>query len=186
MKRKMFDLRPWARVTAHTQTQTTIPGYVILDFTAHTVVRPLDVPRPAGEGTVRILDDGFRWVRAHPTGTGEGVLGSALTVQLNETGRPVQFYVDIHTGEGVGEDGLPWHDDLYLDVIAEPQAGGWGVSATNIIDAEELEEAVRARLVTPELAEATWAQARAVAAELHAGTYAPLAVLRRYLENPYT
>ncbi len=86
----------------------------------------------------------------------------------------------------MGEDGLPWHDDLYLDVIAEPEPGGWGVSATNIIDAEELEEAVQAGLVTAELAEATWTQARAVAAELHAGSYAPLGVLRRYLEDPYT
>lgn len=186
MKRKIFDLRSWARVTDHTQTLTAVPGYVILDFTAHTVIRPLDVPRPTGEGTVRILDSGFRWVRAHPTGAGENVMGSALTVQLNEEGRPVQFYVDIHTGEGVGEGGLPWHDDLYLDVIAEPEAGGWGVTHTNIIDADELEEAVAAGLVTPELAEATWAQAKAVEAELHAGTYAPLGVLRRYLEDPYT
>ncbi|GBF05324.1 hypothetical protein DAERI_040084 [Deinococcus aerius] len=183
MKRKVFDLRPWPRVARHTQTVTHIPGYVIVDFTAHEVARPLDVP--FGERTVRILDHGFRWVRAHPTGTGEGVIGDAITVQLNAAGQPEQLYVDIHAGEGVGEDGLPWTEDVYLDVIADWQPG-WEVTETHIIDADELEEAVRAGLVSPTLAEAAWTHARLVEEGLRAGTYAPLGVLRGYLEDPYT
>ena len=187
MKRKAFDLRPWARVTHHTQAVTQVPGFVIVDFTAHTVIRPLDVPIPGEAGRVRILDSGFRWVRAHPTGTGEGVLGDAMTLQLNAEGRPVQFYVDIHGGEGLGEDGLPWTDDLYLDVIGHPGAAEpWRVAATQIIDGDELEEAVEAGLVSPALAEAAWEHARRVEAQLRSGTYPPLGVLRGYLEDPYT
>lgn len=187
MKRKPFDLRPWPRVTHHTQTVTHIPGFVIVDFTAHEVIRPLDVRVPGQESTVRILDSGFRWVRAHPTGTGEGVMGDAMTVQLNAAGRPVQFYVDIHGGEGVGENGLPWTDDLYLDVIGHPgEADPWQVDATGVIDGDELEEAVGTGLVSPEQAEATWAHAQRVEEQLRAGTYPPLDVLRRYLEDPYT
>lgn len=187
MKRKGFDLRSWARVTEHTQTVTQVPGFVIVDFTAHTVVRPLDVPIPSGAGTVRILDSGYRWVRAHPTGTGEGVLGDAMTVQLDPAGRPVQFYVDIHAGEGVGEDGLPWTDDLYLDVIGHPgEADPWRVDATEVIDGDELEAAVGAGRVSPAVAEAAWSHARQVEAQLRAGTYLPLHVLRPYLEDPYT
>lgn len=187
MKRKPFDLRPWPRVTRHTQSVTHVPGSVIVDFTAHEVIRPLDVRVPGEAGTVRILDHGFRWVRAHPTGTGEGMMGDAMTVQLNAAGRPVQFYVDIHGGEGVGEDGLPWTDDLYLDVIGHPgEAEPWRVDATTIIDGNELEEAVTLGLVSPTLAEAAWTHARQVEARLRAGTYPPLAVLRQYLEDPYT
>lgn len=142
MKRKVFDLRRWARVTDHTQAVTHIPGFVIVDFTAHTVIRPLDVPVPGANSQVRILDSGFRWVRAHPTGSGEGVLGDAMTVQLDASGHPRQFYVDVHGGEGVGEDGLPWTDDLYLDVIGHPgKAEPWRVDATQVIDGDELEEA---------------------------------------------
>ncbi|WP_102127801.1 DUF402 domain-containing protein [Deinococcus planocerae] len=183
MKRKVFDLRLWPRVARGTHTVTYIPGFVIVDFTAYEVVNTKDVP--FGERTIRILDQGYRWVRVHPTGGGEGVMGDSLTVMLNPSGGPEQLYVDIHAGEGLGEDGLPWHDDLYLDVIADWQPG-WRVTETHVIDADELEEAVRAGGVTPELAEAAWTHARKVEEELRAGTYGPLGVLRRYLEDPYT
>ncbi|GAA5532054.1 DUF402 domain-containing protein [Deinococcus aluminii] len=183
MKRKVFDLRAWPRVARHTQTVTPLPGYVIVDFTAHEVGRTLDVP--FGDRTIRILDHGSRWVRVHPTGTGAGVIGDALTVMLDAAGCPKQLYVDIHAGEGVGGDGFPWIDDLYLDVIADWREG-WRVSETHIIDGEELEEAVEAGLVSPALAEAAWAHARQVEEELRMGTYGPLGVVRGYLEDPYT
>lgn len=183
MKRKTFDLRPWSRALRHTQTVTQVPGFVIVDFTAHEVARTLDVP--FGSRTIRILDHGFRWVRAHPTGNGEGVVGDALTVMLNAAGQPEQLYVDIHGGEGVGEGGLPWCDDVYLDVIADWQPG-WRVGETHIIDGDELEEAVGAGRVSPALAGAAWTHARKVEEALRAGTYAPLGVLRGYLEDPYT
>lgn len=183
MKRKVFTAQYWPRVTRHTQAVTHIPGFVIVDFTAHEVARVLDVS--FGSRTIRVLDHGFRWVRAHPTGTGEGVVGDALTIMLNASGQPEQLYVDVHAGEGVGEDGLPWTDDLYLDVVADWQPG-WRVSEVHIIDADDLEEAVRDGQVKPELAEAAWAQARKVEEELRAGQYGPVEVLRRYLEDPYT
>ena len=71
-------------------------------------------------------------------------MGDSLTVMLNASGQPEQLYVDIHAGEGLGEGGLPWHNDLYLDVIADWQPG-WRVTETHVIDADELEEAVRAK-----------------------------------------
>ncbi len=186
MKRKIFDLRNWARVTQHRQLVQPLEGVVIVDFYADLVIRPFDAPTPQKPYNTRILDNGYRWVRAHPTGTGEGVMGSALTVQLNAEGVPVQFYVDIHGGEGIDESGLPWHDDLYLDVIgaASPQ-DAWLIEATNIIDGEELDEAVKAGLVTPQTAEATWKEARAIAEVLKAGTYWPISILKQYVQEQY-
>lgn len=186
MKRKVFDLRAWTRATRHSQTVTRIPGFVIVDFTAHEVARVQDVA--FGERTLRILGDGYRWVRVHPTGEGaatENTIGDALTAMLDASGQPAQLYVDIHAGEGVSDDGFPWHDDLYLDVIADWQPG-WRVSETHIIDADDLEGAVRAGLVTPQMAEAAWAHARKVEEELREGRYGPVRVLRGYLEDPYT
>ncbi|WP_309570717.1 DUF402 domain-containing protein [Deinococcus sp.] len=187
MKRKVFDLRPWARVSRHTQTVLTLPGYVIVDFVAHEVTRPLDVT--FGGRTIRVLDNGYRWVRFHPTGSGEGTLGSALSAQLDTSGQPVQVYVDIHLGEGVGSDGLPWTDDAYLDVIGDWQVAdqpAGRVTEAHIIDAEDLEAAVRAGLATSGQAQAVWEEAQRVQAALLADTYAPLEVLRRYLSDPYT
>ncbi|THF87787.1 DUF402 domain-containing protein [Deinococcus sp. KSM4-11] len=187
MKRKVFDLRSWGRVARHTQTVLTLPGYVIVDFEAHEVTRPLDVD--FGGRPLRVLDVGYRWVRFHPTGSGEGTLGSALTAQLDASGQPVQVYVDIHLGEGVGEDGLPWTDDAYLDVIGNwhvEDGQGARVTEAHVIDAEDLAAAVREGRATPQQARAVWARAEQVSAELLADTYAPLDVLRRYLSDPYT
>lgn len=187
MKRKVFDLRRWPRVAAHSQTALAVPGHVIVDFAAHEVTRPLDVD--FGGRVLRVLDSGFRWVRVHPTGGGEGTLGSALSAQLDAQGTPVQLYVDLHLGEGVGEDGLPWTDDAYLDVIGDWQvrdAAAGRVTETHIIDAEELARAVEDGLVTPEQSQAVWEGARQVQAQLLTDTYPPLAVLRRYLSDPYT
>ncbi|WP_189006512.1 DUF402 domain-containing protein [Deinococcus malanensis] len=187
MKRKVHDLRAWSRSARHEQLVLHLPGHVIVDYTAHEVVRPLDVP--FGGRVIRVLDHGYRWVRVHPTGSGGGVMGDALTAQLDGDGLPRQLYVDVHGGEGVGEDGLPWIDDLYLDVIGNwvvgPECPG-RVTETHIIDGDELEDAVRDGRMTAAQAEATWAHARAVESALCAGTYPPLAVLRRYLEDPYT
>ncbi|MDR6217173.1 DUF402 domain-containing protein [Deinococcus soli (ex Cha et al. 2016)] len=186
MKRKVFDLSGWARVTRHTQTVLHVPGHVIVDFVAHDVIRPLDVPIPGRDGLRRILGSGYRWVRAHPT-TGEGTPGSALTIQLDPTGRPVQYYIDLHGGEGWHDSGHPWHDDLYLDVTGHPaEHDPWTVAATAIIDGDELDDAVTQGLVTPAQADATWTHARHVETQLQTGTYPPVHVLKRYLEDPYT
>lgn len=187
MKRKIHDLRAWPRAARHEQVVLHLPGHVIVDFTAHEVIRPLDVP--FGDRVIRVLDHGYRWVRVHPTGGGEAVMGDALTAMLDEHGIPRQLYVDVHGGEGIGEDGLPWIDDLYLDVIGNWEVGperAGQVTETHIIDGEELDEAVQEGRVTAAHADATWAHARKVEAALIDGTYPLLAILRRYLEDPYT
>lgn len=187
MKRKVFDLRQWARVRRCTESVLRVPGHVIVDLAIHEVTGPKDVP--FGDQTIRVVDHGYRWVRVHPTGSGEGVPGSALSAMLDEGGQLVQLYVDLHSGEGLTDAGLPWHDDLYLDVIANwvvDERGHGQVTEAHIIDGEDLDDAVRAGLVDAAQAEATWTHAEQVRAELLAGTYPPLAVLRRYLEDPYT
>lgn len=181
MKRKVFDLRAWPRVTDHTQSVTALPEHLIVDYVAHTVARPLDVPTPGAAHQTRVLDSGFRWVRAHPR-SGEGAAGYAVTAMLDTAGRPAQFYTDLHGGEGLHDSGLPWHDDLYLDVIGVPgPLDPWQVQATEIIDGDELEEAVAAGLVTPEISARTWAHARRIAAQMQAGMLSELAVLRAYV-----
>lgn len=92
------------------------------------------------------LVSGFRWWYLVPEKAQH-----ALLVILNGAGEPQWFYTDICAGSGL-EDGFPWTSDLYLDVIATCEVhnnGHWQVTVTEIIDADELEAALRECLVTP-------------------------------------
>jgi len=182
VKRKVFDLSRWARAESGEQAVSRMPGYVVVEYRAGRVLRPLDL-WSCGE-QVRLLDTGYRWLRLHPhrpDGAGEGVMGHALTIQLSAEGVPLQLYIDIHGGEGVTESGLPWHDDLYLDVLARVDPLTWVVQAVEYIDQDELQAALEAGLVTPEQFAASYDEADRVKAQLLAGTFGPLLAGRTYL-----
>ena len=182
MKRKVFDRRSWHRVVSGEQTSLALPGGLIVDYRAGEVTEPKWVS-VAGQARC-ILDSGYRWVHYAPSGAKH-----ALTVQLDAAGRVQQVYVDVGEASGVSVGGLPWMDDLYLDVVGlvEVQQGGrWQVTDSEVIDQNELDEALRAGQVTPGQHALAWAEARRVLAALQAQTFAPLKVVRRYLQDPYT
>ena len=172
MKKKHFDHRNWHRVSSHEQHIYPLPEGILVDFIAGEVTKPL-VVSSCGEQVV-VLDSHHRWVYFAPTGGFH-----ALTVQLDAEDRPVQFYIDINHSNGVSEDGIPYGMDLYLDVVALPE--GWQVRAAEIIDADELEEAVSQGLVTPELAEFAWTEAQKVQALLMDQAFDDLHVVQKHL-----
>ncbi|WP_225429965.1 DUF402 domain-containing protein [Deinococcus detaillensis] len=183
LKRKVFDRRNWQRVVGGgEQTTLVVPSGVIVDYRAGEVHSPLVVPFE--NRTLRILDTGYRWVHYAPTAAKH-----ALTLQLDEAGHIRQLYIDIGEASGVGAEGLPWIDDLYLDVVGmvEVQPGGeWHVTKTEVLDEDELDEALRLGHILPKQYTAAWSGAHAVLSGLKAHTFAPLDVLRRYLQDPYT
>ena len=105
-------------------------------------------------------------------------MGHALTIQFDAQGTPVQLYIDIHGGEGVTVSGLPWHDDLYLDVLALVDPQTWWVTATELIDQDELQEALDTGLVSARQFRDSHAEAEVIMDDLLAGTFAPLLVAR--------
>ncbi len=60
----------------------------------------------------------------------------SVTTVFDEKGQIVQWYIDICYMNGVGEDNVPWMDDLFLDIIVMPSG--------EVIqkDSEELDEAL--------------------------------------------
>ena len=116
MKRKVFDPSGRERAESHEQTVLQHSGCVVVDYRAGRVGEPYDVSS-FGQ-TYCVLDTGCRWLKIHPHGVEECVMGHAVTIQFDVQGTPVQLYIDIHGGEGLTTSGLPWHDDLYLDVLA--------------------------------------------------------------------
>ncbi|GAA4018157.1 DUF402 domain-containing protein [Deinococcus rubellus] len=182
MKRKVFDRRIWPRAISGEQTALNLPGGLIVDYRAGEVTAPKWVS-VAGRALC-ILDSGYRWVHYAPSGATH-----ALTVQLDASDRVQQLYVDVGEASGIGADGLPWMDDLYLDVVGlvdvQPD-GRWQVTATEVIDQNELEEALQSGRVTPQQHAFAWAEADGVVSALHAQSFGPLEVMRRYLQDPYT
>ncbi len=181
MKRKVFDLSGWARAESFEQTVCQHAGYVVVDYRAGRVRLPYDVS--CFGQTYRVLDSGYRWLRIHPHGAGEGVMGHALTIQLDAQGTPVQLYIDIHGGEGLSASGLPWHDDLYLDVLALVDPRTWRVTDTELIDQDELQQALDAGRVSARQFRDSHAEAGAVMDDLLAGTFAPLLFARALLTS---
>lgn len=76
-----------------------------------------------------ILDDNFRWLEIYPDNK-----NYCITAMYNEKREIIEWYIDIARETGV-ENGIPYEDDLYLDVVILPDG------RVNLLDEDELEEA---------------------------------------------
>lgn len=173
MKRKRFDLRNWRRINRCSHIIYPQSRGIIVDFVGHEVSDPLEVVC-CGQ-TFSVMQNGYRWIRYEPQGKFH-----ALTVMLNKQDKLQQIYVDITGGGGIDPDGIPWTDDLYLDVIALADAD-WQVTASEIIDQDDLDEALAAGLITSAQYDHAWTEARAVQAALDQQTFTSLKVLKEFM-----
>jgi predicted RNA-binding protein associated with RNAse of E/G family len=73
---------------------------------------------------------------------------------VDAKGEVVQWYVDVCREHGLGPDGVPWWDDLYLDVVVRP------TGEVLLLDEDELELALAAGYVTPAEYDLAWREAR--------------------------
>ncbi|MDE3229108.1 MAG: DUF402 domain-containing protein [Chloroflexota bacterium] len=157
MPRKYGDRADWARIAEHRYTlaQVETPTFrgVATLYTMLRVREPLYKP-VCGVPTL-IVADGFRWLQlysADPT---------AQTYTVTATFDPenilAQWYIDICAGHGLNQAGRPWHDDLYLDLVAD------GRGALEIIDSDDLAAALAAGDIGPAEADLAWREARRLA-----------------------
>ena len=163
MKRKRGDRAGWVRVIGPKYRQMPIDGGLLAAIHVPAVREPLWVDC-CGE-RVRIVDAGYTRVSFFPEGARH-----VLTTQFDARGEPAQWYVDIVYAHGMGEDGVPWYDDLYLDVVSSPRGG-----------VDELDVALANGLVTHPQAESAWHECRTVVAALREGTFGPVLASRAHL-----
>jgi hypothetical protein len=86
----------------------------------------------------RVADSGFAWLQHFPAGAKHTV-----TTMFDRDGRIVQWYIDICAAHGIDERGIPWFDDLYLDIVVSPSGAHW------LLDADELDTALQTGLISP-------------------------------------
>src|SRR5690242_19177543 len=108
-----------------------------------TLLRMLDVAEPLWvmhhDQRICIADAGYAWLQLFPEGA-----NYTHTTMFDADGQPVQEYIDLVAEQGVGEDGIPWYDDLYLDITWIPEG------TPILLDQEELEAAHAIGAVTEE------------------------------------
>ena len=108
-----------------------------------TLVHMVEVTEPLWvshhEQRICIADSGYSWLQIFPEGA-----HYTHTTMFDADGQPIQEYIDLVAEQGVGEDGIPWYDDLYLDITWIP--GGTPL----LLDQEELEAAYAIGAITQE------------------------------------
>ena len=177
MKRKRLTYDSWTSITrrAFVCQRVSVPG-----FTGQAgLLRIEAVTRPQywyvqGRAMV-VADAGMAWLSLLPEG-GHYCIGA----MLDRRERPVLWYIDMIDGQGMDADGVPWFDDLYLDLVVKPNG------FVHEDDRDELDAALAGGDITPEqhrLALETAAMLRATllwdAGALKRLTQAVLAQMRR-------
>lgn len=168
MKRKRANRDWWLRLVASRfavmQMDTAEFSGVVALLALDVVSEPL-VVTACGE-TLTVADNGYTWLHHFPAHEPH----YTLTTMFDASGALVQGYVDICAGHGRDPDGVPYHDDLYLDiaVTAEGQA--------EIIDAADLDAALRAGNITTDDHALAWREAERLLAAIHACRFPLLAL----------
>ena len=165
MKRKTTDRADWQRVT---QRRFTMAALDDAHFTGHITLLCIDAVREplwveSNGQHVCIADAGHAWLHQLPHNAQH-----VVTTMFDANGAILQWYIDICGQTGISAQGVPWFDDLYLDVIVSPNG------QVGVYDADELEEALAAHIITPAQYESAWQEARRVMAALEQGQYAPV------------
>lgn len=92
-----------------------------------------------------IADDGYTWMQYFISGK-----NFAITAMLDDQQKLVQYYIDVAKEYEIDERGLPYFDDLYLDVVLLPNGEIY------VLDEDELEDAYKSGDVTKEEYELAW------------------------------
>ncbi len=141
LKRKYGNRSEWKRVLEREYAQAFLDTEQFMGFI--TLLHTIKVSEPLFafyEGKkVCIVEDGYMWLQQFPLEKKHSV-----TTMFDEKGNIVQWYIDVCLENGVVH-GIPYMDDLYLDIILLPSG--------EVIqkDADELEAALAGGMINKSL-----------------------------------
>lgn len=133
MKLKYADRADWHRVTDREYTYKFVDdpdfkGYITL-ISIYKVKEPLSVIKK--EKQITLVDEGYYWMQHFPLGA-----NYCVTTMLNNEKEIIQWYFDISKCVGISEQGVPYWEDLYLDLVVYPNGDFF------VLDEDELQEAL--------------------------------------------
>ncbi len=176
MKRKYGDRADWARIaaSAFTVARVELPAFVgiVSLYTMLRVREPL-YKLVCGERTL-LADDGFRWLQLYSSLTERQTY--TVTAALSPEKNLAQWYIDVCAGYGVDHTGIPWHDDLYLDLVANERG------SVEVIDVADLESAYEAGQIAAADYHAAWREVHRLAPLVRAGKLPEMVFAREALD----
>lgn len=139
MKRKHANRLDWHRVikkdfVSRFLDEEGFKGHITL-ISIHEVTEPLI--RRIADQEICLVDEGYCWMQHFPEEA-----NYCVTTMLNNKKEIVQWYFDVTKSNGISEEGIPYWEDLYLDVIVFPHGDYY------IQDEDELEEALNSNDIT--------------------------------------
>lgn len=156
LKRKYGNRADWKRIDQRKYAQTHLHtkefrGYI-------TLLNTVEVKEPLitryGEKEICFVDNGYMWLQQFPFGKHHSV-----TTMFDANGEIFQWYIDICLENGV-EDGVPWMDDLYLDIVVLPSGEFF------LLDEDELEQAFKNGAVSESMYGLAWKESRKIMSKL--------------------
>lgn len=162
MKRKFANRPDWKRIFQKRYASIEKQGH---SFSGHVTLFAIDEVREplfmsCRNKSVCVADAGYSWLQHFPKNS-----HYTLTSMYNPSGQIVQHYIDIVKDHGVTSEGIPWFDDLYLDVVHLP------TGELEIIDGDELDEALKQDVITKADHDLAWREANQLKALIETGAF---------------
>lgn len=161
MKRKRLDRADWQEIAVRRYLQQRFDTPAFAGLVSLLCIDRVHQPVSfhfKGED-VTVCDDGMQWLEILPEAG-----GWLITAMYDAAGGIVQWYIDIIDGWQMTPEGTVYFDDLYLDLIVQPNGD------ITLADADELQAALAAGHITP----AQYRAAHAAASALCAGMLADI------------
>lgn len=141
MKRKYADRPNWKRVLSR---KMIMQQFEDDNFKGYAVLIYIEKVREAlwvdlGGKKQCVVDDGYSWLTLFPQNE-----SYVITAMFNHQNEVVQWYIDICRGRGFTAKGIPWYDDLYLDIII---SSDYHIS---LIDEDDLALALKQNIIKQE------------------------------------
>ncbi|SFC14435.1 hypothetical protein SAMN04488168_102175 [Bacillus sp. 491mf] len=143
MKRKYGDGSSWRRLTEKTYSVKDVQDGMLGILHIKQVKEPSY--KEYSNRSICIANNGYTWVQYFINGK-----NFAITAMLDEKKELVQYYIDVAKAYKIDERGLPYFDDLYLDVVLLPSGD------TYVLDEDELEEAYTEDDISKEEYDLAW------------------------------
>lgn len=141
LERKFANRPGWSRIA---KKQFKVAYFNEEDFKGHVAILKLEkvlspLIKTIVEKEVCIVDDGYIWLQHYPENA-----KYCITTMYNNKLEIVQWYFDIVENIGISKEGIPFFDDLYLDIVLLPNCEVF------LLDEDELENALIENIISKE------------------------------------